>query len=71
MKNFNRIYIHFFTFDIEHPEYGKDTTTRFYYNCEYNEAYEFAVKDLESSGWKILDYDHRNIVAWNLQMLKD
>lgn len=70
MKEPKKICIHFFTFDVEHPEYGKDTTTRFYYNCEYNEAYDFAIKDLESSGWKILDFDHKNITAWDLQSLK-
>lgn len=71
MKDPITTYIHFFTFDIEHSEYGKDTTTRYYYNCEYQEAYNFAVKGLEASGWKILDYDHRHIIAWDLQTLKD
>lgn len=70
MKYPNRIYIHFFTFDVEHPEYGKDTTTRYYYNCDYDEAFKFAEQDLSLSGWKILDFNHKQMIAWDLQELK-
>lgn len=61
------MYILHYTIEAEHPEYGRDTTHRYYYNCTYEEGLEEVKHSLENTGWEIVNHICREICAIDVQ----